>query len=198
MNKQCEDVEIKRIADFHNILSHCPLHLFGLRRESEGEYKFTYSAGSMLDALGVSVKPLPGTNLHDLYSKELVKGWTGQLEKAFSGKTQTADIDLGVRIIRTTIYPVRGKNHNVLEVVGTSYIASATEAQTIQDHMLKKFKQLFNHALEAIVLCRSNMEIAEVNDRACELLQLSKEQLIGKNAEEFFMKNGREIIRKKW
>lgn len=198
MNKQYEEVDIKRIADFHNTLSHCPIHLFGLKREGEGDYKFTYSAGSMLDELGVSVKPLPGTNLHDLYSKELIAGWTDQLEKAFSGDTQTADINLGIRTIRTTIYPVFGKSHDVLEVVGTSYMASETDAQLTLEQNLKKFKQLFNHALEAIVLCRSNMEIAEVNDRACELLQLSKEELIGKSAEAFFIKNGKEVIRSKW
>ncbi|MFG6497002.1 ATP-binding protein [Fictibacillus sp. UD] len=198
MNKQYEEVEIKRIADFHNTLSHCPIHLFGLKRDGEGDYKFTYSAGSMLDGLGVSVKPLPGTSLKELYSKELIAEWTDQLEKAFSGKTQTADINLGVRSIRTTIYPVIGKNHDVQQVVGTSYMTSTTDSEMTQDQNLKKFKQLFNHALEAIVLCRSNMEIAEVNDRACELLQLSKEELIGRSAEEFFVRNGRAAIRKKW
>jgi two-component system, sporulation sensor kinase E len=196
MNKQYEEVEIKRIADFHHSLNHCPIHLFGLRRDAEGEYKFTYSAGSMLDELGVSIKPSPGTSLNDLYAKELIAEWTDPLEKAFSGLTQTANINLGFRSIRTTIYPVTGKNQDILEVVGTSYITSNSELEN--DQNLKKFKQLFNHAMEAIVLCRSDMEIAEVNDRACELLQLSKEELIGHSADQFFVGNGKELIRKKW
>lgn len=198
MNKQYEEVEIKRIADFHHSLNHCPIHFFGLRRDGVSEYKFTYSVGSMLDELGVSIKPAPGTNLHDLFNKELIAEWTEPLERAFSGSIQTTDIHLGVRSIRTTLYPVTGNNQDVIEVVGTSYITSIREEERTTVQNLKKFKQLFNHALEAIVLCRSNMEIAEVNDRACELLQLSKEELIGISADQFFVGNGKELIRKKW
>ncbi|MQR97440.1 ATP-binding protein [Fictibacillus phosphorivorans] len=198
MNKQYEEVEIKRIADFHHSLNHCPIHLFGLRRDAEGEYKFTYSVGSMLDELGVSIKPSPGTNLHDLYNKELIAEWTKPLERAFSGSIQTADIHLGVRRIRTTIYPVTGNHRDVLEVVGTSYLMSSRDEEQTNVQDLKKFKQLFNHALEAIVLCRSNMEIVEVNDRACDLLELSKEALIGSSADQFFVGNGKERILKKW
>ncbi|MED1864764.1 ATP-binding protein [Fictibacillus nanhaiensis] len=198
MNKQYEEVEIKRIAEFHHSLNHCPIHLFGLRRDAEGDYKFTYSVGSMLDELGVSIKPSPGTSLHDLYAKELIEKWTDSLEKAFSGMTQTANINLGVRSIHTTIYPVTGNTQDVLEVVGTSYIATNRETEHTDAQSLKKFKQLFNHALEAIVLCRSNMEIAEVNDRACQLLQLSKEELVGIGADQFFVGSGKEVIRKKW
>jgi two-component system, sporulation sensor kinase E len=196
MNKQYEEVDIRRIADFHNTLSHCPIHLFGLKREEKGDYTFTHSSGAMHDALGVSVKPAPGTKLYDLYSKDLVSSWTSQIEKAFSGQMQTADIKLADQTLRTTLYPVSGENEEIHEVVGTSYILSKhAQPQVIQDN---KFKQLFNHALEAIVLCRSNMEIAEVNERACELLELTRDKLIGKNAESFFMKNGRDVIRRKW
>jgi two-component system, sporulation sensor kinase E len=196
MNKQYEEVDIRRIADFHNTLSHCPIHLFGLKREEKGDYTFTHSSGAMHDARGVSVKPAPGTKLYDLYSKDLVSSWTSQIEKAFSGQLQTADIELADQTLRTTLYPVSGENEEIHEVVGTSYILSKhAQPQVIQDH---KFKQLFNHALEAIVLCRSNMEIAEVNERACELLELTRDKLIGKNAESFFMKNGRDVIRRKW
>jgi PAS domain S-box-containing protein len=194
MNKQYEEVEIRRIADFHSTLSNSPIHLFGLKRESKGIYTYTYSAGSMLGALGVSVMPQPGKSLHDLYSRELISDWTVQLEKAFSGEIQSADINLGERTIQTTLYPV---SNNVHEVVGTSYIKEKSKKEQKEERE-QGFKQLFNHALEAIVLCRPNMEIAEVNERACELLQLSKEQLIGKSAENFFMKNGRAVIRKKW
>jgi PAS domain S-box-containing protein len=67
-----------------------------------------------------------------------------------------------------------------------------------KQHHLHKFKQLFNHALDAIVLCRSDLKIAEVNDRACELLQLQRKDLLGKNAADFFMKNGRKRIAEKW
>jgi two-component system, sporulation sensor kinase E len=196
MNKQYEEVDIRRIADFHNTLSHCPIHLFGLKREEKGDYIFTHSSGAMHDARGVSVKPAPGTKLYDLYSKDLVSSWTSQIEKAFSGQMQTADIKLADQTLRTTLYPVSGENEEIHEVVGTSYILSKhAQPQVIQDN---KFKQLFNHALEAIVLCRSNMEIAEVNERACELLELTRDKLIGKNAESFFMKNGRDVIRRKW
>jgi two-component system, sporulation sensor kinase E len=196
MNKQYEEVDIRRIADFHNTLSHCPIHLFGLKREEKGDYTFTHSSGAMHDARGVSVKPAPGTKLYDLYSKDLVSSWTSQIEKAFSGQMQTADIKLADQTLRTTLYPVSGENEEIHEVVGTSYILSKqAQPQVIQDN---KFKQLFNHALEAIVLCRSNMEIAEVNERACELLELTRDKLIGKNAESFFMKNGRDVIRRKW
>ncbi|MCM3732936.1 ATP-binding protein [Fictibacillus nanhaiensis] len=196
MNKQYEEVDIRRIADFHNTLSHCPIHLFGLKREEKGDYIFTHSSGAMHDARGVSVKPAPGTKLYDLYSKDLVSSWTSQIEKAFSGQMQTADIKLADQTLRTTLYPVSGENEEIHEVVGTSYILSKhAQPQVIQDN---KFKQLFNHALEAIVLCRSNMEIAEVNERACELLELTRDKLIGENAESFFMKNGRDVIRRKW
>jgi two-component system, sporulation sensor kinase E len=196
MNKQYEEVDIRRIADFHNTLSHCPIHLFGLKREEKGDYTFTHSSGAMHDARGVSVKPAPGTKLYDLYSKDLVSSWTSQIEKAFSGQMQTADIKLADQTLRTTLYPVSGENEEIHEVVGTSYILSKqAQPQVIQDN---KFKQLFNHTLEAIVLCRSNMEIAEVNERACELLELTRDKLIGKNAESFFMKNGRDVIRRKW
>jgi two-component system, sporulation sensor kinase E len=196
MNKQYEEVDIRRIADFHNTLSHCPIHLFGLKREEKGDYIFTHSSGAMHDARGVSVKPAPGTKLYDLYSKDLVSSWTSQIEKAFSGQMQTADIKLADQTLRTTLYPVSGENEEIHEVVGTSYILSKhAQPQVIQDN---KFKQLFNHALEAIVLCRSDMEIAEVNERACELLELTRDKLIGKNAESFFMKNGRDVIQRKW
>jgi two-component system, sporulation sensor kinase E len=192
MNKQYEEIDIKRIADFHSTLSHCPIHLFGLKREDKGDYIFTHSSGAMYDALGVSVKPAPGTKLYELHSKELVSSWTPQIEKAFSGEMQTADIEVASHTVRTTLYPVSGEN----QVVGTSYMVSLKDqSESIRDN---KFKQLFNYALEAIILCRSNMEIAEVNERACELLELSREELIGKNAETFFMKNGRDVIRKKW
>lgn len=192
MNKQYEEIDIKRIADFHSTLSHCPIHLFGLKREEKGDYVFTHSTGAMHDSLGTSVKPSPGTNLNELYSKELVSNWTPQIERAFSGETQTADIEVAAHTVRTTLYPVSGEN----KVVGTSYMLPlADQSETIRDN---KFKQLFNHALEAIILCRSNMEIAEVNERACELLELSRHELVGKNAETFFMKNGRDVIRKKW
>ncbi|MBY6037902.1 PAS domain S-box protein [Fictibacillus nanhaiensis] len=200
MNKQYEDVEIRRIADFHNTtLSHCPIHLFGLKRETKGIYSYTYSAGAMLDVLGISVKPLPGSKLHDLYSKDLISDWTSHLERAFSGEIQIADIDLNDKKVRTTLYPVSRQDHEAIEVVGTSYMTRLQDQQeTADEKNLRKFKQLFNYVLEAIVLCRSNMEIVEVNERACELLHLSKEELIGKSAELFFMKNGREVIRKKW
>ncbi|MBN3553508.1 PAS domain S-box protein [Fictibacillus nanhaiensis] len=198
MNKQYEEVEIKRIADFHHSLNHCPIHLFGLRRDAEGEYKFTYSVGSMLDELGVSIKPSSGTNLHDLYNKELIAEWSKPLERAFSGLIQTVDIHLGVRRIRTTLYPVTRNHQGVLEVVGASYITSNRDEEQTNIKNLNKFKQLFNHALEAIVLCRSNMEIAEVNDRACELLDLRRDALIGISADQFFVGNGKERILKKW
>jgi two-component system, sporulation sensor kinase E len=192
MNKQYEEIDVERIADFHSTLSHCPIHLFGLKREDKGEYIFTHSSGAMHDALGGSVKPSPGTKLFELYSKELVSSWTSQIEKAFSGEIQTADIEVAALTVRTTLYPVLGENH----VVGTSYMVHGKDQmQTIRDN---KFKQLFNQALEAIILCRSNLEIAEVNERACELLELSREELIGRNAETFFMKNGRGVIRRKW
>jgi two-component system, sporulation sensor kinase E len=192
MNKQYETIDIKCIADFHSTLSHCPIHLFGLKREEEGEYIFTHSSGALHDALGGSVKPSPGTKLFKLYSKELVSSWTSQIEKAFSGEMQTADIEVAAHTVRTTLYPVSGENY----VVGTSYmLPEKDQMQTIRDN---KFKQLFNQTLEAIILCRSNMEIADVNESACGLLGLSREELIGKNAETFFMDNGRDVIRRKW
>ncbi|MCM3717430.1 ATP-binding protein [Fictibacillus phosphorivorans] len=192
MNKQYEEIDIKRIADFHSTLSQCPIHLFGLKREDKGDYVFTHSSGTMYDALGVANKPAPGTKLNELHSKELVSNWTPQIEKAFSGETQTADIEVANQKIRTTLYPVTGENR----VIGTSYMLPLhDQTESIRDN---KFRQLFDHALEAIVLCRSNLEIAEVNERACELLELPRDELVGRNAGTFFMKNGKEIIKKKW
>jgi two-component system, sporulation sensor kinase E len=57
---------------------------------------------------------------------------------------------------------------------------------------------LFDHALEAIVLCNSNFEIAEVNQTALEILNLPKEKLINRNIKHFFKKTGQCLLEKNW
>jgi PAS domain S-box-containing protein len=195
MNKQYEEVELKRIADFHaGTLSRCPIHLFGLKKETKGIYTYTYSAGSMLNELGISSKPLPGLKLHQLFSKDWIAKVTPQIEKVFNGDMKVIDIDFTKNTVRTTLYPVKDEN----EIVGTTYIVPKQIVNENNHNHLQKFKQLFNQALDAIVLCHSDLRIAEVNERACELLQYERHELIGKNAEDFFMKNGKAIIAKKW
>lgn len=94
MNKQYEEAESKRIADFHaTTLSNCPIHLFGLRKEMRGFYSYTYSARAMFDNLGISM-PSPGKKLHQHYSKEQMSQWIPQIENSFVGEVEIVDTDL--------------------------------------------------------------------------------------------------------
>jgi PAS domain S-box-containing protein len=192
MNKQYEEAELWRIADFHTrTLSNCPIHLFGMRKDSKGNYTYTYSAGSMFDKLGISM-PLPGGKLHQLYSEEWMSQWTPQIEKSFVGKVEIVDTDLPNQMIKTVLYPVKDKNKIVAEVVGTSYILPKQEMQKDEEiQSLQRFKQLFNHVMDAIILCHHDFRIAELNAKACELLRMERHDLINKNAADFFMKNGK-------
>jgi two-component system, sporulation sensor kinase E len=198
MNKQYADIDI--MTDFHNItLPNCPIHLFGLKRESEGIYTYTYSAGSMFDEMESSSHPLPGTQLHEWFAEELLSKWTPQLEKAFLGEIQVTDIKVLNKYIRTTLYPVRGNDQDIREVVGTSSeMPHEDTIRKVQAQEMLKFKQLFDHALEAIVLCNSNFEIAEVNQTALEILNLPKEKLINRNIKHFFKKTGQCLLEKNW
>jgi PAS domain S-box-containing protein len=71
-----------------------------------------------------------------------------------------------------------------------SMILSNTFERLIAEEEIKdseiKFKDLFNHSSDAIFIYNAYGEILEVNNRACEALELSREELIKRNIELVF------------
>lgn len=101
-------------------------------------------------------------------------------------------------MIKTILYPVKDNEQIIAEVVGTAYILPKQEMKKDEQiQSLQTFKQLFDHVMDAIVLCHSDFRIAEANVRACELFRLERHELIHKNAEDFFKNNGKLIAEKR-
>jgi two-component system, sporulation sensor kinase E len=200
MNKQCELTEIERMADSHSsIRSQRPIHLFGIMREREGIYSYTYSAGALFDELKMATHPLPGTNLHELYSEYHLAKWVAPLEKAFHGEIQRIDIKVSNKHIRTSLYPVRDENDKIFEVACISSEVLPLEIiRRNLDQNMQRFKQLFNYARDAIVLCDSAFKIVEANQTACALLELKREELLNQKITALFLKSKQHQIEKNW
>lgn len=135
---------------------------------------------ALSDRLGVGKAGIIGKSLFDLLPPDAVKTRKGKIAEIIRTKKpiRMEDRVLG-RWYDSTVYPVPDEHGNVTRIAAFSYdITERVEAEEKLKRSEALFRGYFELPLIGIVIAAPEKNFIEANDRACEILGYSREELL--------------------
>jgi PAS domain S-box-containing protein len=115
----------------------------------------------------------------------------GAREQLLAGKVLDEEArvtrpDGAIRIVHSRIQLLRGPDGRPRSFFATAHDVTETRAAEMSQHETEvRFRAIVDHASDALFLMDANARVIEVNDRACESLGYSRDELVGAAPAEF-------------
>ncbi|MGG1575699.1 ATP-binding protein [Fictibacillus sp. NRS-1165] len=174
-----------------------PVHLFRIKRKAAGNYVVTHSEGKLPNdtKLHAAAAERP---LSDLIPLKTIQHWTAYLERAFSGRPcifETHDMERSFQTVLTPMF----QDEQVIEVAGTS--TDCTLETRSQEELIlyaHKYKEIFNHTLNPILLLNNSRLILEANAAALEALGIPRRDMNLNRLDSFICKEDEGELSLNW
>ena len=177
MRKRGAESAGQSVMHFRSMMSDAPVILFATDRDGI----FTMSEGHGLGSLGIEPGEHVGRSVFDVYRDlpELVE----KFRKALQGEPVHTIIRVGDKVFESRMRPMRNSQGEPDGIVGVSI--DITERANIEEQLRAgelKYRTLVNSMSEGLLMVDNDDVILFVNDRYCDLMGFTREELIGKRA----------------
>ncbi|TLS37048.1 PAS domain S-box protein [Pseudalkalibacillus caeni] len=169
----------------HSLLENAYNIIFKVKKLEDGSFLYTSAHGKHASEVGLRTIELVGRTVDEVFPPNIAEIFKERYATAFTGKVVQYETALYDRIFLTTLSPIV-QDGKVVEVVATSF--DITEKKEMEQKIIeseKKYRGLFNHALDGIILLDDKGGFVEVNDSAVELFQVSREELLKTSLDKF-------------
>lgn len=170
----------KKIDQLEAILDHIP----GLVFYKDKQNNFLKVNKYVADAHGLSKEKLVGTNLDDLYDKEISEKYFNddlaviEKDKPKLNIVESWEVDGETHWVNTSKIPFHNSKGEVIGVIGIAF--DITEIVDLRKR-LQIFEKIITESPNAILITNNNAKIEYVNDAFESISGYSKKELIGKD-----------------
>lgn len=161
-------------------VAHSPIVLWCADREG----RFTLSEGRGLEPLGFRPGEVVGQSVWDLYGQN--PEVSAALRSAYAGVESSTLVHIGPLVFESWIAPLRDEAGKFLGVIGVATdVTDRTKAEAAEHQFRRRFQGVFESSPVGIMLTDfATGKLIDVNPQYCQLMQRSREELIGKTTVE--------------
>jgi two-component system, sporulation sensor kinase E len=190
---------LKKSENFlRKTLSHTYALIFRFKLNDYNEPVFTFVGGDLLDNLPVLTNFHTEKIIDELFSEKLVNKIKSYYLRALKGEVEQFEIEFNGKKLLTYFLPIF-KNGNIIEVIGSSL--DTAKIPEIAEHLQfseEKFHKVFDAAEDAIVLFNEERRYIDVNEAACRLFGIPKEQLLEMYLGDLTVQERKNSLIKEW
>jgi PAS domain S-box-containing protein len=176
-------VEVQRRLS--TVVSSAPIMLWAV--DSEGTITFCEGAG--WKKFGVDPARLIGRSLFEVEPFRQIPKMLEDNGLALKGQSLSSAVDSGTVAMETSYSAIFDGERKVKGAIGVAIDATArTRAERMAEQSEQTFKRIFEHSVEGIMInSLADSTYLDVNDEVLRMTGYSREQLIGRNAADFWI-----------
>lgn len=191
--KRSEAERRKADSMLHTVLENAPITIFATDKQGV----FTLSEGKGLENVGLKPGENVGVSAFDLFGsipfvEENGEKFTGKdvLERVLAGETVTAFNVLNGVNFDNHISPIHDGDGEVVGVVGVATdITRRKQAERELHETLRNTQAILDATMDSVLLIETDGKIVAANFALAQFFGYSTEELVGKNAYDFFDKD---------